>query len=48
MNDKYMPFVMSMVIMCQVHHLSTEKDIENLQTLPLIRPTDPKQAYPVI
>ena len=23
-NDKYMPFVMNMVIMCHVHHLSTE------------------------
>ena len=39
-NDKYMPFVVNMVIMCQVHPLSTEMAGENLQLVPKSIPID--------
>ena len=42
-----MPFVKTMVNMCQFHHLSTEMVDENLQIVPKSTPIDTKQAYPI-
>ena len=42
-----MPFVMNMVIMCQVHHLRTEKEMD-LQIVPKGTPIDTNQIYPII
>ena len=39
---------MNTVIMCQVHHLSTEKEGENVQIVPKSTPINTKQAYPII
>ena len=33
-----MPYVMNMVVMCHVQYLSTEKEDENLQTVPKSKP----------
>ena len=46
-DDKYMPFVMNIVIMCYVHHLSTERR-ENLQIVPKSTPTDTNKTSPTI
>ena len=43
-----MSFVMNMVIMSQVHHLSTEKEGESLQIVPKSPLMDSNFAYPII
>ena len=49
-NDKYMPFVINMVIMQQVHHLSSEKEGESLYIVPKCTPVDtyPSISYNII
>ena len=39
---------MNVVIKCQVHHLSTEKEWKNLQTVPTCTPIDTNQDYSII
>ena len=46
-NDKHMPFVMNMVIMCFIHHASTEMVGENLQPMLKSKTIDTNPAYPI-
>ena len=39
---------MNMVIMCQVHHISTEIEVENIEVVTKSTPRDTNQAYPII
>ena len=46
-NDEYIPFVMNMVIMCQVCHLITEMVGQNQQIMPERTPIDINPAYTI-
>ena len=47
-SNKYMSFVMNILIMYHVHHLSTEIEGKNLTKVPKSTPKIANQASPII
>ena len=43
-----MSFVINMVMLCQVHHISTEKEGENLQIVAKSTSINTNNIYPII